>query len=384
MTASGLQLQEHHDGILSRIGRSLQHRGLAKTARRGWHAARTSYREWRLGIRTVGSIDGELLDFEAANFGYQPIPYDSLDAAFRHIDVTPQQDVFLDYGCGMGRAVIHAALRPFARVVGVELSAKMCQIARHNVAQAELKLACPHVSIIEADAGRYLVPDDVTVVFMFNPFDTPVVQAVLDQLLDSLRRKPRDLAIIYGLPKCRADILAKTSWASRPSENRDDRLGLAAAGRLRIVDRRTFALTGEQSESRDERQQSRDNCEETTSDKGQRLRTLPVKANRMNVELRKPDKLTEQRSRVVETLSERESIAGQPVFLPRIYTGGRARSRGCRSRCAAVRGSSCRLLSFSASREAHRKAGWRAALGLPRNHHAANPAIRPATSPATV
>lgn len=212
MSTSDFPIREHPFGTLSRLGKSLQHRGLVNTLRRGLRAVKTSYREWCLGIRTAGSIDGKLLEFDEANFGYQPLPYESLDAAFQHIDLSSRQEVFLDYGCGMGRAVIHAALQPFARVVGVELSAKLCQIATQNIARAQRKFVCQDVSIVEADAGRHVIPDDVTVALMFNPFDAPVVRAVLDQVLASLRRKPRDFSIIYGLPKSRTDVLAETPW----------------------------------------------------------------------------------------------------------------------------------------------------------------------------
>ena len=212
MSTSDLQLHEPPHGILSRLGQSLRRRGLTRTLRGGLRTARTAYREWRLGIRTSGSIDGDLLNYDAEHFGYQPVQYESLDASFQHVDIAAHRDAFLDYGCGMGRALIQAGLHPFGRVVGVELSAELCQLAKQNVSHARPKLVCQDVSIIEADAGSFVVPDDVTVVLMFNPFDVPIVRAVLDQLLASLRRKPRDLSIIYGLPKCRPDVLADTPW----------------------------------------------------------------------------------------------------------------------------------------------------------------------------
>jgi SAM-dependent methyltransferase len=214
MSSTDLPFFDHRWRLVSRLRRSLRTRGFASVCRRGWRAARSSYREWRLGIQTGGSIVGDALRHDAVNFGYQPIPYDSLDAAFQHIHIRPQQDVFLDYGCGMGRALVHAARHSFRRVVGIELSAQLCRIANANLARARKTFLCQDVSVIEADAARYVPPDDVTVVFMFNPFDTPVVQDVLEQLHASLRRKPRDLSIIYGLPKCRPDALADTSWLS--------------------------------------------------------------------------------------------------------------------------------------------------------------------------
>jgi cyclopropane fatty-acyl-phospholipid synthase-like methyltransferase len=57
--------------------------------------------------------------------GYQmcaSTDYRSFRRVMRHIGVR-EQDVFLDYGSGLGRVLLMAAQYPFRRVLGVELSA---------------------------------------------------------------------------------------------------------------------------------------------------------------------------------------------------------------------------------------------------------------------
>ncbi|MDA1016273.1 MAG: class I SAM-dependent methyltransferase [Planctomycetota bacterium] len=191
---------------------SLAERGLRSTIRRLWRAASSALRERRLGIRTSGSITASELEFDAASFGYQPVPYASFDAAMRHVSIRPDEDVFIDYGCGMGRAVCLAATYPFRRVIGVERSDSLSQIARDNIRRASSKLRCDDVTIATEDARKYEVPTDATHIFLFNPFDEPVLMTVLARIRDSLHASPRKLSIIYALPKCRRDPLVDVPW----------------------------------------------------------------------------------------------------------------------------------------------------------------------------
>src|SRR5215211_9528844 len=55
-----------------------------------------------------------------------------LRAALRRLS-PGRRDVFVDYGSGLGRAVLVAAGFPFRRVMGVELSTEMTDRARANV-----------------------------------------------------------------------------------------------------------------------------------------------------------------------------------------------------------------------------------------------------------
>ncbi|MBI2480776.1 MAG: class I SAM-dependent methyltransferase [Planctomycetia bacterium] len=165
-----------------------------------------------MGIRTTGSITGSELEFDEASFGYQPVPYASFDAAMRHVSVRPGEDVFIDYGCGMGRAVVLAATYPFRRVIGVERSSSLSAIARDNIDRASPNLRCADVSITTADAREYKLPHDATHIFLFNPFDEPIVMAVLAEIHDSVEARPRTVSIIYALPKCRRDPLVDVPW----------------------------------------------------------------------------------------------------------------------------------------------------------------------------
>lgn len=212
MSTGDLPVNQRAAGVAARVGRSLRKHGFRQTVRRVVRAANTAYREWRLGICTRGSIEPNELQADDASFGYQPIPYRSFDEAIRHVSLQADQDVFIDYGCGMGRAVILASLHPFRQVIGVERSTELCEIAESNIRRASSRLRCRDVSIANEDAREFAVPDDASVIFMFNPFDEPILKSVLERIRRSHQHAPRRITFIYGLPNCRHDVLLDVPW----------------------------------------------------------------------------------------------------------------------------------------------------------------------------
>jgi SAM-dependent methyltransferase len=131
---------------------------------------------------------------------YQPAGWLELRRALRRNEVD-EGDVFVDFGSGMGRVLFQAAQYPFSRVVGVELSERLNEIARENIARNRRRLCCTDVEIVTADAVEWEVPDDVTVAYLFNPFTGSTFRAVIERLLASVDRRPRRLRIIYRNPR---------------------------------------------------------------------------------------------------------------------------------------------------------------------------------------
>jgi SAM-dependent methyltransferase len=129
-------------------------------------------------------------------FEYRPSPWRELKHVLPPSEVGPD-DVFVDLGCGMGRAVLLAARYPMKRAIGVELSEELCKIARENVEKTRGKHAAKAVEIVQADVLEYQLPDDVTIVYLYNPFTGDIFQSALDGIFASLDRNPRRLRIIY-------------------------------------------------------------------------------------------------------------------------------------------------------------------------------------------
>jgi 16S rRNA G966 N2-methylase RsmD len=152
-------------------------------------------------IQTAGTV--ALADLGIAGpdrVSYKPAPWLVLRRALPRRAVTPD-DVFADFGSGMGRVVFQAALHyPFKRVIGVELSPELHRIAEGNIDRNRARFRCRRVDLVRADVLDYAVPDDVTVVFLDNPFTGQIFAAVVERLLASVDRRPRPLTVVYFNP----------------------------------------------------------------------------------------------------------------------------------------------------------------------------------------
>ena len=163
----------------------------------------------RYGVHTEEHLGVEQLDLPSPDaVGYIPCNYHLLPLALPRRQVHPD-DVFLDAGSGMGRVVIQAAARyPFRRVVGVELSERLHSLAVANVERSRAQLRCPDVSLVNADILDFDGLDEVTVVFLYNPFGGATFEEFTRRLVESVDRRPRTVRIVYVNPREEATLLA--------------------------------------------------------------------------------------------------------------------------------------------------------------------------------
>ena len=156
--------------------------------------------ERRLGVETSRAVDTDELGYEDARLThYEPAEWRTLHRALPRRSVG-HDDVFVDVGSGMGRMVLRAAQYPFKRVIGIELSPQLHEIAQANIERNRGRFRCPDVAVVCADAVAEGVPADATVVFLNNPFLGEVFDAFVPRILESLDRAPRRLRVVYRNP----------------------------------------------------------------------------------------------------------------------------------------------------------------------------------------
>lgn len=119
---------------------------------------------------------------------YEPTPVAECNAL---LDTLPPVSgfTFVDIGAGMGRVVMLAAMRPFRQVLGVEVSAALCETARDNLVRrraAQPPPACKDVRIVCADAAAFRFPAGDLAVYLYNPFG----ERTLARLVDTLAARP--------------------------------------------------------------------------------------------------------------------------------------------------------------------------------------------------
>ena len=127
---------------------------------------------------------------------YEPTPMRTIRRGLRRLDVTPD-DVFVDVGSGKGRVVLEAARRPFRRVVGVELLPGLHDRAAINARADRRRTRCREIELVRGDALRAGIPDDATVLFLFNPFLGDIAEGFFACVRESLERRPRRLRLLY-------------------------------------------------------------------------------------------------------------------------------------------------------------------------------------------
>jgi len=179
-----------------------------KGLRNAWWSARNRIADLvrDRGLDTTGiEYRGEHLHGERVR--YEPSGWSYLQRALPRESVAPDE-VFLDYGSGKGRIVYQAARYPFARVIGVEVSEELNEVARANIERKRRKLACGDVELVTADAAGFDVPDEVTVAYLFYPFVGDTFRAVMGKLVESLERRPRRVRLIYVCPVLQDEVLA--------------------------------------------------------------------------------------------------------------------------------------------------------------------------------
>lgn len=159
------------------------------------------YVDRRLGLETAGRIQEDELGYDPAQRrGYEPSHWLALRTALPRAAVT-DRDVFVDLGSGKGRVVLQAARRyPFKRVIGVELSDELTEVAAANLRISRDQLRCPHVELVTADASEWMPPDDLTIAYLYNPFRRQTFSRVMERLFEGVDRTGRPLRLIYLRP----------------------------------------------------------------------------------------------------------------------------------------------------------------------------------------
>ncbi|MHB1185943.1 MAG: class I SAM-dependent methyltransferase [Desulfobulbia bacterium] len=190
--------------LLTNIWLHIQEKGLVRTISIIFNRMVDFHFDWRYKTDTRNKISLHDLTVTGENKEhgsfYQPTMALSFNRLLERVPL-PRESVLVDFGCGKGRVLLLAVLRGIKKAVGIEFSPELCAIARNNVRIVEQATGSRlNITVIEGDVAQYEIEDDQNVFFFFNPFDDVVLEAVVNNIKKSLRRKPREIAIIYYNP----------------------------------------------------------------------------------------------------------------------------------------------------------------------------------------
>jgi SAM-dependent methyltransferase len=186
--------------------------------------------ELRYGVATSTIVYHEDLGLDTENrVWHDPSSWLALQNAFELLAVSPA-DCFADLGAGLGRVLIVAAMFPFRRVTGIEISEELTERAKENIEHSRAPRQSLDVEVVAADAADWKIPPDLTVAYLYSPFTGELFERVVERLLASVDEHPRPLRIVYNYPvehnrlvrtgRVRVLSVAPASWpaSSNPAE----------------------------------------------------------------------------------------------------------------------------------------------------------------------
>ena len=117
----------------------------------------------------------------------------------KNLDLDKDKTVFIDFGCGKGRALLSAADFGIKNIKGVEFCDKLSEIALNN-----LKVYSTHhpdndvkFEVINDDMSLYKLDKNDNLFYFYNPCNEYVLDKVIKNIIYSYSIKPRWGLIIY-------------------------------------------------------------------------------------------------------------------------------------------------------------------------------------------
>lgn len=110
-------------------------------------------------------------------FEYRPVFIGTLRKLFSEVaKLNCKYHNFIDIGSGKGKACFYALKKQlFKKVIGVEFSKELVDIANEN----QKIIGVTDIDFLNVDASAYILPDEPSFIFLFNPFDQTVLERFL-------------------------------------------------------------------------------------------------------------------------------------------------------------------------------------------------------------
>lgn len=187
---------------LNRIFFSIRDKGLLRTAQSVLSVIEDFYFEMKYGISTSSIVKCEDLDISEASKEhsneYKPTRFRHFRLLIRNLKL-PENSVFVDMGSGKGRVLLQASLYKFKRIIGVEISSKLFEIAKNNISKFDKLLNRPlNIELVNEDVLKYEIKNDENVFYFYYPFDNYVMEIILTRIIKSLIGHPRKVWLIFN------------------------------------------------------------------------------------------------------------------------------------------------------------------------------------------
>lgn len=160
----------------------------------------------KYGVDTNAYLSKHLLGVEERKAKlaemYWPTRERPFHAIMRTLKIDHKNFTYVDLGSGKGRTLFIAASYHFKKLIGVDFSRGLHEIAEKNKTLFCQKSGMP-LNLFEfksQDATEFVFPDGPIIVFMFDPFGAEIMLKVAKNILESVKKNPREFYVAYYFP----------------------------------------------------------------------------------------------------------------------------------------------------------------------------------------
>ena len=122
--------------LLQRIMKDINQKGLIDAVKIYLLKIDTRIFDYKYNVNTHKDSYLKDLKFDSINkkeaFDYETIAIFSIKKILNNIEID-KKDIFVDFGCGKGRVLLIASQYKFNKIIGIEFSPELVDIARSNV-----------------------------------------------------------------------------------------------------------------------------------------------------------------------------------------------------------------------------------------------------------
>lgn len=143
---------------------------------------------------------------------YQATYYRDLVTLFSEVSMEPE-DTLVDFGCGLGRVLFYGNSRHYCKTTGIELDRDIyerllenAKSYQHRFLDQEERMCFHNVA-----ADKYEIGETDNFFYFFNPFSAEVFDRVLGNIIDSMKKCPRDIYLMLYYPTFEYQRIVRSS-----------------------------------------------------------------------------------------------------------------------------------------------------------------------------
>jgi SAM-dependent methyltransferase len=201
--------------ISHKVRELIRQEGLLGTLKRildsvHWRYVRYRYHtrfDRKYGVET-SRVESEYLnavqsDYVAASNFYEATKWREFARMMEAVPINYGEFIFVDAGCGKGRALMFASFFNFKKIIGVEFSEELVEIAKQNMATFSAKTGMRSALEIQCkDVALFDLPDGNLLIYLYNPFHSELMRLFIEKIRRFVERSAFQIYIAYRNPVC--------------------------------------------------------------------------------------------------------------------------------------------------------------------------------------